>query len=64
MKYLLDWGNNNSRVRTKEHGPWLGTYAGKYRKAGYKNAEDAATAFMKTYERPVILDKNGKIIGY
>ena len=64
MKYLLDWGNNNSRVRSKKHGSWLGTQAGKYKKAGYKNAEDAATAFMKTYERPVILDKNGKIIGY
>lgn len=64
MKYLLDWGNNNARVRTKKHGPWLGTSAGKYKKGGYKTAEDAATAFMKTYERPVILDKNGKIIGY
>jgi hypothetical protein len=42
----------------------LATGAGKFKKTGYKNAEEASDAFMKLYERPVILDKKGNIIGY
>ena len=64
MRYMLDWANNNKRIRTKDHGKHLATSAGQFKKTGYKTAEEAARAFMRLYERPVILDKKGNVIGY
>jgi hypothetical protein len=31
---------------------------------GYKTPEEATDAFLKYYERAVILNKAGKVIGY
>lgn len=62
--YIIDWANNNKKIRAEKYSPYLATYAGKYKKTGYKTPEDAADAFMKMYERPVILDNKGKVIGY
>ena len=65
INYVVDWINGNKNIRSKKHGPVLGTYSGKYRKTGYASAEEAGRDFMRMYERPVILDpKTKKVIGY
>ena len=64
LRYVIDWTNAHKTVTKGKHRDWLATGAGKFKKAGYKNAREASDAFMKLYERPVITDKNGNIIGY
>lgn len=64
LQYVSDWADNKSIVRTKKYGDTTGTYAGRYKKSGYKTPEEAAYQFMKLYERPVLLDEAGKIKGY
>jgi hypothetical protein len=64
LQYLYDWTDGSSRVRKGKHAPHLATNSGKYKRNGYGTPEDAADAFMKLYERPVIVDKQGKVIGY
>lgn len=64
LQYVVDWTNNSKKIRTKRYAPYLATGAGKYKKTGYKSASEAADAFMKLYERPVILDKSGNVVGY
>lgn len=64
LNYVIDWTNKHGNVTSKKHGKNLGTYAGRYRKSGYMSAAEAAKDFMKMYERPVILDSAGKVIGY
>ena len=61
MKYLHDWVIGSENVRNNAD---TLTNAGKYKMSGYKDAAEAAYEFMKLYERPVILDKNGKVVGY
>lgn len=64
LQYLYDWTSGNSRVKKGKYAKYLATNSGKYKKSGYNTPEDAATAFMKLYERPVILDKQGNVVGY
>ena len=64
LRYLIDWTNAHKTVTKGKHRDWLATGAGKFKKSGYKNAQEASDAFMKLYERPVITDKKGNIIGY
>ncbi len=64
LQYVIDWTNKDKRIMGKAYAPYMATGAGKYKKTGYKTAEEAAEAFMKLYERPVILDKKGNVIGY
>jgi hypothetical protein len=63
LRYVIDWANAAKNVTKGKHRDWLATGAGRYKKTGYKTARDAADAFMKLYERPVIM-KDGKIVGY
>lgn len=64
LRYVIDWTNAHKSITKGKHRDWLATGAGKFKKSGYKNAQEASDAFMKIYERPVIKDKNGNIIGY
>lgn len=63
LQYVIDWANAAKNVTKGKHRDWLATGAGRYKKTGYKTARDAADAFMKLYERPVIM-KDGEIVGY
>lgn len=60
LKYLLDWGN---KAKWVANNAYTTTNAGRYKKAGYGSASDAGDAFMRLYERPVIME-NGKVVGY
>lgn len=60
LKYLLDWGN---KAKWVVNNAYTTTNAGRYKKAGYGSASDAGDAFMRLYERPVIME-NGKVVGY
>lgn len=64
LKYADEWNNASERIRKGKHAAWTAMNAGKFKKKGYASATDAANAWMKFYERPVILDANGKLIGY
>lgn len=64
LRYVIDWTNAHKNVTKGKYRDWLATGAGKFKKSGYKDAHEASDAFMKLYERPVITDKNGNIIGY
>lgn len=63
LKYIHDWNTRADHIIKGKYSPYTATNAGKYKTAGYKTAKEAADAFMKLYERPVIM-KNGKIVGY
>ncbi|WP_279148547.1 hypothetical protein [Segatella bryantii] len=47
-----------------KHSPHTSMNSGKYKTKGYTSTDEASDAWMKLYERPVILDSNGKVIGY
>lgn len=61
MRYVHAWVSGDDWVKKN---PDLTTYNGRYRMSGYKSASDAADAFTRFYERPVILNDSGKVIGY
>lgn len=63
LKYIHDWNTRADHIIKGKYSPYTAMNAGKYKTAGYKNAKEAADAFMKLYERPVIME-NGKIVGY
>lgn len=63
MQYVDDWVNGANNVRKGKHSSYLAMNHSKFKKSGYANAKDAADAFMKLYERPVIM-KDGKVVGY
>lgn len=64
LQYVSDWADAKKNITKGKHSKHVATYAGKYKKSGYKTPEEAADAFMRYYERPVILDNFGKVIGY
>lgn len=64
LQYVSDWADGKKFIKEGKHRGVTTTYSGKYKKTGYKSPEEAAIAFMKMYERPVILDSQGKVIGY
>ena len=64
LKLVSDWAEADEKITKGKYSPYVSTYAGKYKKSGYKTPEEATYAFMKYYERPVILDKNNKVVGY
>lgn len=63
LKYIHDWNTRADHIIKGKYSPYTAMNAGKYKTSGYKTAKDAADAFMKLYERPVIM-KNGKVVGY
>ena len=63
MKFIDDWNNRADNIMKGNYSAYTSTNAGKYKKGGYKTARDAADAFMRYYERPVIM-KDGKVVGY
>lgn len=64
LQYVSDWADGTETIKKGRHRGVTSLYSGKYKKRGYKTPEEAAIAFMKMYERPVILNKNKQIIGY
>lgn len=64
LAYAKAWINGEDWVRKGKYAAHTAMGSGKFKKSGYKTAEEASDAWMKQYERPVILDANGKIIGY
>lgn len=63
LKYIHDWNTRADHIVNGKYAAYTAMNAGKYKTSGYKTAKDAADAFMRLYERPVIM-KNGKIVGY
>lgn len=61
MKYAHDWVTGADWVKQNKY---TVTNAGKFKRTGYKDAHEASDAWMRLYERPVIVDKAGNIIGY
>ena len=61
MKYVHDWVSGADWVKKNAD---TTTYNGKYKMSGYKTASEAADAFTRLYERPVILDNTGNVTGY
>ena len=64
LDYAKAWINGEEWVRKGKYAAHTAMGSGKFKKSGYKTAEEASDAWMKQYERPVILDANGKVIGY
>ena len=63
LKYIHDWNTRADHIVNGKYSAYTAMNAGKYKTSGYKTAKDAADAFMRLYERPVIM-KNGKVVGY
>lgn len=63
-KYADAWVSGDKQVRKGKHAAHTAMGSGKFKKSGYKTAEEAADAWLRNYERAVILDKAGKVIGY
>jgi len=61
MKYVHDWVSGADWVKKNAD---TTTYNGRYKTSGYKTASEAADAFTRLYERPVILDNAGNVTGY
>ena len=64
FRYANAWVSGDQQIRKGKHAAHTALGSGKFKKAGYKTAEEAADAWLKNYERAVILDSNGKVIGY
>lgn len=64
LQYVSDWADGKTHIKKGAHRAHTALYSGSYKKTGYKSPEEAAIAFMKLYERPVILDANKRVIGY
>lgn len=64
LRYLDDWTSGSTWVKKGKHRDHTALYSGSFKKTGYKSAQEASEAFQKLYERAVIKDKNGKVIGY
>lgn len=63
VKYIMDWNDSADWIRKGKYSAHTATNHGRFRKTGYKTPEEASDAFMKLYERPVIM-KDGKVVGY
>ena len=63
LKYIMDWNDSADWVRKGDYSAYTAMNSGKFKKTGYKNAQEASNAWMKLYERPVIV-KDGKVVGY
>jgi len=59
----MDWNDSADWVRKGDYSAYTAMNSGKFKKTGYKDAQEASNAWMKLYERPVII-KDGKVIGY
>ena len=64
LAYAKAWINGEDWVRKGKYAAHTAMGSGKFKKSGYKTAEEAADAWLRNYERAVILDKAGKVIGY
>ena len=64
LKYAHDWNSKSDWVTGGKYAEHTATNAGKFKKKGYQSAVDAANAWMRLYERPVILDAKGNVVGY
>lgn len=64
LRYLDDWVSGNTWIRKGKYRDWTATGSKSFKRTGYKTAHEASDAFMKLYERPVIMDAKGNIIGY
>jgi len=63
LRYLDDWVSANKWIRKGKYRDYTAAGSGSFKRTGYKTAHEASDAFMKLYERPVIM-KDGKVIGY
>lgn len=63
-QYIHDWNTRAKWIMKGKHSPHTAMNSGKYKTKGYASTDEASDAWMKLYERPVILDSNGKVIGY
>lgn len=63
-QYIHDWNTRAKWITKGKHSPHTATNSGRYKTKGYTSTDEASDAWMKLYERPVILDSNGKVIGY
>lgn len=63
-QYIHDWNTRAKWITKGKHSPHTATNSGRYKTKGYASTDEASDAWMKLYERPVILDSNGKVIGY
>ena len=63
-QYIHDWNTRAKWITKGKHSPHTATNSGRYKIKGYTSTDEASDAWMKLYERPVILDSNGKVIGY
>lgn len=63
-QYIHDWNTRAKWITKGKYSPHTATNSGRYKTKGYTSTDEASDAWMKLYERPVILDSNGKVIGY
>lgn len=63
-QYIHDWNTRAKWITKGKYSPHTATNSGRYKTKGYASTDEASDAWMKLYERPVILDSNGKVIGY
>ena len=61
LKYAHDWATGADWVKGNKH---TLTNAGQFKRTGYKNAHEASDAWSHLYERAILKDKNGNIVGY
>lgn len=63
LKYLMDWNDKADWIRNGDYSAYTAMNSGAFKKTGYKDTQEASNAFMRLYERPVIM-KDGKVVGY
>ena len=65
VRYLIDWVNGAQRLKNEKYSGTAGYMAGKFKKSGYKSAQEASDAFLKLYERAIKKGtKGGDITNY
>lgn len=61
MKYAHDWVTGAKHIKGNKY---TTTNAGTFKRTGYKDVNEASDAWSHLYERAIIKDKNGNVIGY
>ena len=61
LDYYIDWGTGRINKKYKDD---LGYRQGVYKPGTYKDVESATNQFLSQFERPIIKDAKGNVIGY